>query len=58
MPEGVDDVMHYTLINDPLQYLIRFQNSGNDTAFTVFIRDTIDASLDLSTFELWMQVIQ
>lgn len=52
IPEGVDDVMHYTLINDPLQYLIRFQNSGNDTAFTVFIRDTIDASLDLSTFEL------
>ncbi|MBK6838342.1 MAG: T9SS type A sorting domain-containing protein [Bacteroidetes bacterium] len=51
-PEGVDDVMHYTLLSDSLEYLIRFQNSGNDTAFTVFIRDTIDASLDLSTFEL------
>ncbi|MBK9526278.1 MAG: T9SS type A sorting domain-containing protein [Bacteroidetes bacterium] len=51
-PEGVDDVMHYTLLSDSLDYLIRFQNSGNDTAFTVFIRDTIDVSLDLSTFEL------
>lgn len=51
-PEGVDDLMHYTLMSDSLDYLIRFQNSGNDTAFTVFIRDTLDVSLDLSTFEL------
>ena len=51
-PEGVDDVMHYTLMSDSLDYLIRFQNSGNDTAFTVLIRDTMDVSLDLTTFEL------
>ena len=51
-PEGADDVMHYTLMSDSLDYLIRFQNSGNDTAFTVLIRDTLDPSLDLSTFEL------
>ncbi len=51
-PEGVDDVMHYTLMSDPLEYLIRFQNTGNDTAFTVYIRDTIDVSLDITTLEV------
>ncbi|TAH41784.1 MAG: T9SS type A sorting domain-containing protein [Bacteroidetes bacterium] len=51
-PEGVDDVMHYTLMTDPLEYLIRFQNTGNDTAFTVYIRDTIDVSLDLASLEV------
>ncbi|MBK6443799.1 MAG: T9SS type A sorting domain-containing protein [Bacteroidetes bacterium] len=52
MPEGVDDVMHYTLLSDSLDYLIRFQNTGNDTAFIVMIRDTLDVSLDLTSFEL------
>ncbi|MBP6334650.1 MAG: T9SS type A sorting domain-containing protein [Bacteroidia bacterium] len=51
-PEGVDDVMHYTLNSETLEYLIRFQNCGNDTAFTVYIRDTIDASLDINTLEV------
>lgn len=51
-PQGVDDVMHYTLNSSPLEYLIRFQNTGNDTAFTVYIRDTIDASLDINTLEI------
>ncbi len=51
-PQGVDDTHHYTLLSETLEYLIRFQNTGNDTAFTVIIRDTIDASLDLNTFEL------
>jgi hypothetical protein len=31
-----------------LDYAIRFQNTGTDTAFTVVIRDTIAESLDLS----------
>ena len=35
-----------------LQYLIRFQNTGTDTAFTVVITDTISSLLDLSSFEL------
>lgn len=52
IPEGVDDVMHYTLNTDPIEYLIRFQNTGNDTAFTVVIRDTIDAAFDLTTLEI------
>ncbi len=51
-PAGVDDVMHYTLNSETLEYLIRFQNTGTDTAFTVYIRDTLDASLDISTLEV------
>jgi uncharacterized repeat protein (TIGR01451 family) len=35
--------------NQQLQYLIRFQNTGNDTAFTVVIRDTLDANLNIFT---------
>ncbi|MGB0870760.1 MAG: T9SS type A sorting domain-containing protein [Flavobacteriales bacterium] len=42
----------YVLPNTSLEYLIRFQNTGNDTAFIVNILDTLDTSLDLSSFEL------
>lgn len=50
-PEGVY-AQHYTLMGDTLDYLIRFQNTGNDTAFTVVVRDTLDADLDLSSFNI------
>jgi uncharacterized repeat protein (TIGR01451 family) len=50
-PAGVY-AQHYTLMSDTLDYLIRFQNTGNDTAFTVIVRDTIDADLDLNSFTL------
>jgi len=33
-----------------LKYTIRFQNTGNDTAFTVIVRDTLDANLNPYTF--------
>ena len=36
----------------PLKYIIRFQNTGTDTAFTVIVRDTLDDWLDLGTFEM------
>ena len=36
--------------NQQLQYKIRFQNTGNDTAFTVKIRDEVTGLLDLGTF--------
>lgn len=32
-----------------LEYLIRFQNTGTDTAFTVIIRDTLSAWLDAAS---------
>lgn len=41
---------NYTLFNESMEFLIRFQNTGNDTAFTVVIRDTLDKNLDWSTF--------
>ncbi len=35
--------------NTPLDYQIRFQNTGTDTAFTVVIRDTLSVLLDPAT---------
>ncbi len=37
---------------DYLEYIIRFQNTGNDTAFTVQLVDTLSALLDVSSFEI------
>jgi uncharacterized repeat protein (TIGR01451 family) len=37
---------HYIRPGTELEYLIRFQNTGTDTAFTVVIRDTLSAWLD------------
>ncbi len=35
--------------NTPIDYLIRFQNTGNDTAFKVIIEDTISSQLDINS---------
>lgn len=43
---------HYILPETPLDYRIRFQNTGTDTAFTVLITDVISPALDLSTLEM------
>ncbi|MBK7855167.1 MAG: hypothetical protein IPJ79_09885 [Bacteroidetes bacterium] len=50
-PVGID-APHYTLKNEAIEYLVRFQNTGNDTAFTVLIRDTIDTNFDLATLNV------
>ncbi|MEO8146187.1 MAG: T9SS type A sorting domain-containing protein [Bacteroidia bacterium] len=39
-------------LHQQLTYTVQFQNTGNDTAFKVVVRDSIDADLDLSTFNL------
>ncbi len=39
---------HFINKNTALEYLIRFQNTGTDTAFTVVVRDTLNPSLDLT----------
>ncbi|MBP6811684.1 MAG: hypothetical protein KA138_09190, partial [Saprospiraceae bacterium] len=44
-PKGYGSA-HYIRPGTPLEYLIRFQNTGNDTAFTVRIVDTLSAWLD------------
>ncbi len=35
-----------------LTYTIRFQNTGNDTAFNVYIRDTLDSKLDWNSLQI------
>ncbi len=35
-----------------LTYTIRFQNTGNDTAFNVYIRDTMDNKLDWNSLQI------
>jgi uncharacterized repeat protein (TIGR01451 family) len=44
-PNGVGED-HNIRPGQELEYLIRFQNTGTDTAFTVMIRDTLSAFLD------------
>ena len=36
---------------DTLTYIIHFQNTGNDTAFTVVVRDTLSSYLDAASVE-------
>jgi hypothetical protein len=49
-PMGVGEE-HYIYKNTDLEYLIRFQNTGTDTAFTIVVRDTISNYLDLASFQ-------
>ncbi len=42
----------YVLFEEDFIYTIRFQNTGNDVAYDVVIRDTLDANLDLTTFRV------
>lgn len=42
---------NYNAADEELLYNVRFQNTGNDTAFTVIVRDTLDLTkLDFTTF--------
>ena len=47
-PEGYGPE-HFIEVNTSLEYLIRFQNTGTDTAFTVVIRDTLSEYLNPAT---------
>lgn len=49
-PMGVGEE-HYIYKNTDLEYLIRFQNTGTDTAFTIVVRDTISNYLNLASFQ-------
>lgn len=49
-PVGYGDE-HYIEENTDLEYLIRFQNTGTDTAFTIVIRDTISGFLDITSLQ-------
>ncbi len=47
-PTGYDNE-HYIEQNIDIEYLIRFQNTGTDTAFRVVIRDTLSPFLDVTS---------
>jgi len=49
-PKGVG-TNHYISENTDLEYKIRFQNTGTDTAFTVMITDSISSFLDIMTIQ-------
>lgn len=51
LPAGTG-LQHFISNSDTLRYTIHFQNTGNDTAYTVVIRDTIDGDLDLGTLRI------
>lgn len=50
-PEGLGN-MGYIQNGTEMEYLIRFQNTGNDTAINVIIRDQLDSGLDWNSFYL------
>ncbi len=49
-PKGYGDV-HYIDVGQELEYHIRFQNTGTDTANTVVVKDVISPYLDISTLQ-------
>lgn len=44
--------LHYTLFEEAIFYTIRFQNTGNDYAQMVLIKDALDENADPATFRL------
>lgn len=47
-PEGIG-LVKYISPEDQLEYQINFQNTGNDTAYIVVIKDQLPVELDIST---------
>lgn len=52
LPKGYGDVHHYVSNNTSIDYTIRFQNTGTDTAFNIIILDTISNYFDVSSIYL------
>ena len=50
-PNGAG-INHVVAPNSQLDYTVRFQNTGNDVAYRVVIRDTLSADLDIATLQL------
>jgi hypothetical protein len=50
-PEGYG-AQHYIYDYTALDYKVRFQNTGNDTAFNIVIVDTLSAFLDISSLQM------
>ncbi len=50
-PRGVG-AAHYIPQGQEIEYMIRFQNTGTDTAFHIIVLDTLPNSLDLTTLRV------
>ncbi|QQR85803.1 MAG: T9SS type A sorting domain-containing protein [Flavobacteriales bacterium] len=48
---GLSSSEYYINQDEYIDYVIRFQNTGTDTAFTVVVVDTLPLELDQSTFQ-------
>ena len=46
-----ESMSNYTQLDEAITYTIRFQNTGNDTAFTVRLEDKLSNDLDWETFK-------
>lgn len=47
-PNGITE-NHFIQPNQNMEYIIRFQNTGTDTAFLVVVQDTLDMDLDITS---------
>lgn len=50
IPTGVTDSSYISPSTSTIEYMIEFQNTGNDTAITVIITDQLMDHIDLSSF--------
>lgn len=50
-PAGEGEFGYIPPTTETLEYLVRFQNTGTDTAFLVIIKDQLDPNLDWTTLE-------
>lgn len=50
--EKIAEPSQFAVAGQWLYYTIYFQNTGTDTAFTVVVRDTLDANLNIASFEM------
>jgi uncharacterized repeat protein (TIGR01451 family) len=48
---GSSATQYFLGVDQYLDYTIHFQNTGTDTAFTVVVTDTLDAALDMASFQ-------
>ena len=51
IPAGIS-ARHYVAEGSLLEYTIRFQNTGTDTAYTVVITDLLDQNLDIGSLNV------
>ena len=48
---GSSNTYYFIPLDEYVDYTIRFQNTGTDTAFTVVVTDTLEEDLDMSSFQ-------